>query len=80
MGWMLHHGKRLLRIVVGLLCLIVGLIMAIPFVPGPGLVFVFLGLGLLAVDFVWAAKLHGRLKSTAKTVWDKARGASRAKK
>jgi hypothetical protein len=30
--------------------------------PGPGIVVIFLGLGLLAAEFVWARRLMDRLK------------------
>jgi len=30
--------------------------------PGPGLLVIFLGLGLLAAEFVWARRLMDRLK------------------
>ena len=80
MHQMLHRGKRLLRIVVGGFCLLAGLIMAIPLVPGPGILFILIGLGLLAVDFVWAEKLHSRLKATAKNVWEKSQRRMRGKK
>ncbi len=70
---LLHHGKRLLRITSGVIVVIVGLIMMIPGVPGPGLVVVFLGLSILAVDFVWAHRLRERMKDTARKVVDKVR-------
>lgn len=70
---MLHHGKRVLRIGLGGLCLVLGVIMAIPFVPGPGILFILIGLGLLAVDFLWARNLQDKLKLKAKTMVDKVR-------
>ena len=42
---MLRHTVRLGRIVVGLLLVVVGIILALPLVPGPGLVVVAIGGG-----------------------------------
>jgi uncharacterized protein (TIGR02611 family) len=78
MKWLIHHVKRVLRITSGVLLLIVGLILMIPGVPGPGIVLVFLGLSVLAVDFVWAHRLKTHLKSQTDKVVDKIR--SRPKK
>jgi len=62
MKWFLHHTKRVLRITGGVLLLLVGLFFMIPGMPGPGFVFVLLGLSILAVDFVWAHRLKTHLK------------------
>lgn len=60
--------RRLLKIVFGFLMLIAGLIMAIPGVPGPGLVVIVGGLAVLAGEFVWASKLLQRFKTGAEQV------------
>lgn len=71
---LIHHGKRLARIVAGMVVLIVGLIMVIPGVPGPGLLVIFLGLSILAVDFVWAHRLKTKIQNGTKAAYDKVRG------
>jgi putative transmembrane protein PGPGW len=38
--------------------LIVGAILALPMVPGPGIVVMLLGLGLLSHEFEWARRLR----------------------
>ena len=75
---LIHHGKRVARITSGIVVLIVGIILSIPGVPGPGLLFVFLGLSILAVDFVWAHRLKTKLQNGAGKVVDKVRGKPKA--
>jgi hypothetical protein len=74
MRWLIHHGKRAARVTGGVVVLIVGLFLAIPGVPGPGFIFIFLGLSILAVDFVWARRLKGQLKHHAGNMVRKVRG------
>lgn len=45
-----------LRVFLGFLLLVVGGILAIPLVPGPGIALIVLGLVLLSRDFHWAAR------------------------
>ena len=47
---MLKH----LRLFAGLVFLVGGVILALPFVPGPGIPLILLGLMLLSDHFVWA--------------------------
>src|SRR5881296_1518035 len=44
---------RMIRITGGIVMMLVGIILSIPGVPGPGFVLIFVGLSILAVDFVW---------------------------
>jgi uncharacterized protein (TIGR02611 family) len=55
---MLKHTVRLGRIVVGLLLLVIGIVLSLPLVPGPGLVVVAVGVGLLSHEFEWARRLR----------------------
>ena len=71
---LIHHGKRVARVTAGVVVLLVGLIMAIPGVPGPGLIVMFIGLSILAVDFVWAHRLKTKIRDTAKNAMDRVRG------
>lgn len=50
-----HILIRIPRMILGFLIVIVGII-ALP-LPGPGWLIILAGLGILSVDFVWAAKL-----------------------
>ncbi len=74
MDWLIHHAKRVARITAGVVVLVAGLIMAIPGVPGPGLLVIFIGLSILAVDFVWAHRLKTKIRDTTKAAVDKVRG------
>jgi uncharacterized protein (TIGR02611 family) len=56
----LQQTRRALRIVGGFALLALGVVMLVG--PGPGWLVIFLGLGLLAIDFVWARRLLDRLK------------------
>jgi uncharacterized protein (TIGR02611 family) len=51
---------RAFRIVSGFTLLLAGVVMIVT--PGPGWFVIFLGLGLLAAEFVWARRLMDRLK------------------
>ena len=56
----LHQAKRFLTILFGFTLLVLGVAMLV--LPGPGLVTIFLALGLLAAEYVWARRLLDRLK------------------
>jgi hypothetical protein len=49
--------KKLLRIFFGFGLILVGLVLAIPFVPGPGTPLVILGLVILGDHFPWAKRI-----------------------
>jgi uncharacterized protein (TIGR02611 family) len=55
---MLKHTVRLGRIVVGAVLVLLGVVLALPLVPGPGLLLVVIGLGLLSHEFEWARRLR----------------------
>jgi len=74
MNHVVHHAKRTMRITAGIVIVIVGLILSIPGVPGPGLLMVFAGLSILAIDFVWAHRLKKKLQDQAGKVVNKVRG------
>lgn len=73
MNWLIQNGKRMARISAGVMLLIAGIILAIPGVPGPGLLVIFAGLSILAVDFVWAHRLKTKMKDQAEKVVNKVR-------
>jgi drug/metabolite transporter (DMT)-like permease len=68
MNWLIHHTKRVLRITGGILLLLLGLVMMVPGIPGPGFLLILLGLSILAVDYVWAHRLNVYLKDKAAKV------------
>jgi uncharacterized protein (TIGR02611 family) len=55
--------KRFFTILVGFTVLLVGVVLSIPLVPGPGFLVVLAGLAILAVEFMWARRLLEHLKS-----------------
>jgi uncharacterized protein (TIGR02611 family) len=52
--------RRIFKVVAGFTLLAAGVVMLVT--PGPGWLVIFLGLGLLAAEFVWAKRLMDRLK------------------
>jgi uncharacterized protein (TIGR02611 family) len=56
----LQQTRRALRIIGGFALLALGIVLLVG--PGPGWLVILLGLGLLAVDFVWARRLLERMK------------------
>jgi uncharacterized protein (TIGR02611 family) len=58
--------RRLSRIVGGFTLLLIGIVMLVT--PGPGWLVIFLGLGLLAAEFVWAKRLMDRIKHQGERV------------
>lgn len=65
----LRYAKKVIISVVGFTILFVGF--ALLFLPGPGIVVIFFGLVVLAVEFVWAKRLLERLKNEAGKVKSK---------
>jgi uncharacterized protein (TIGR02611 family) len=69
--------RRLSRIVGGFTLLLIGIVMVVT--PGPGWLVIFLGLGLLAAEFVWARRLMDRIKREGErvrsVVWRSAKNA-----
>jgi len=52
--------RRVFLIIAGFTLLLAGGVMLVT--PGPGMLAIFLGLGLLAAEFVWARRLMDRIK------------------
>src|SRR3984957_19560294 len=63
-----EHVRRAFRIVTGFTLLLVGVVMIIT--PGPGWLVIFLGLSLLAAEFIWARRLMDRMKREGERVRD----------
>ena len=67
---MLQHTIRASRLVLGLALVLVGLVLALPGIPGPGLLVMFVGLTVLSTEFEWARRLRDRLHG----IWYRATG------
>ncbi len=57
----MQQTKRLLIAVIGFTILIVGIAMIV--LPGPAIIAIPMGLGILATEFVWARKLLKKAKN-----------------
>lgn len=68
----LHHSKKVLVGIIGVIAVLCGVVL-IPY-PGPGWLLVFLGFGILSTEFDWARNLLAwlRRKYDAWTEWVKA--------
>ncbi len=64
---------RVCRVLAGLTLLIVGAVLCIPGIPGPGILVSFLVFGILSRDFKWASRWHTRLKGVAERFVKRAR-------
>jgi tellurite resistance protein TerC len=60
--------RRAFRVVAGFTLLLVGVVMLVT--PGPGWLVIFLGLSLLAAEFIWARRLMERMKREGERVRD----------
>lgn len=60
---MLQHTVRATRIVIGIILIVLGGVLSLPFVPGPGLLLVFGGLTVLSSEFEWARRWKAYLHS-----------------
>jgi uncharacterized protein (TIGR02611 family) len=60
--------RRVFLIIAGFTLLLAGAVMLVT--PGPGMPVIFLGLGLLAAEFVWARQLMERIRHEGGRVRD----------
>jgi hypothetical protein len=74
MNPVVYQTKRVARLTAGFGLIIVGSVLMIPGVPGPGFIPFLIGLSLLAAEFAWARRLRDRLKQAAEKVAGKFRG------
>jgi tellurite resistance protein TerC len=58
----LRQVKRLVIAIVGSTVLLIGVAMIV--LPGPAIVVIPVGLGILATEFAWARRILNRIKST----------------
>ncbi len=70
----LRQARRVVILVFGTTIVLLGLALIV--LPGPGLVVIFLGLGLLAIEFAWAKRLLAHARGMARGVGDRILGRS----
>ena len=63
--WTLRKARQLVVAVIGITVVIIGIIMI--FTPGPAIVVIPLGLGILATEFVWARDLLHMVRTYIET-------------
>jgi uncharacterized protein (TIGR02611 family) len=73
-----HPIRWILTMVVGFVLLILGLIMLVT--PGPGLLFIFFGLTILALEIEWARQLNKQGMQGLEILVEKIKGFFRRKK
>ena len=71
---MLRHTMRAGRVAVGLGLVGVGVVLALPGVPGPGLLVVFGGLTVLSSEFEWARRLRDQMRHAVTRLTRRAHG------
>ena len=64
---------KVARIAAGFALLVAGGVLALPGVPGPGIVLVLLGLTLLSPHFAWAERLKQRISDAGHKLVDRVR-------
>ncbi|SNR64423.1 TIGR02611 family protein [Haloechinothrix alba] len=74
------YGRRALMTVAGLLLIVLGIVFASPFVPGPGTLTVLGGLALLAGEYDWAKDAHHWFRKKAQEWMERARQWWRARR
>lgn len=71
------HTKRVVVTVIGVVLIVVGILLSLPLVPGPGVITIIAGLAILASEYDWADDvLHWakeRFKGAARRVRDRRR-------
>lgn len=72
MNLLLSQARKIVIGVIGVTVLLVGVAMLV--LPGPGWVVIFVGMAILATEFVWAKRLLARAKQTAVSAKDKVFG------
>lgn len=70
------RAYRLAFGVLGFAVLIAGIVLSLPFVPGPGLLLIAIGLGMLALEFAWAERLLERVLNQLEEAGERAARAS----
>lgn len=73
-----RHAKRIVVAVIGATVLLGGVALLV--LPGPGLLIIAVGLGILATEFVWARRLLQRAKEEGGELASQLRGKPRDKK
>ena len=71
---MLRHTIRASRVVLGIVLVLIGIVLSLPLVPGPGVLIVFVGVTVLSAEFEWARRLRDWMRTTVRRVTGRAHG------
>lgn len=73
------HARRVVIAVIGGTVFLLGLILVVPGVPGPGLIGILAGLAILGIEFAWARRWLRKIKKKAKeaAAWYRNEGGTR---
>jgi uncharacterized protein (TIGR02611 family) len=71
---MLRHTIRASRIVLGVVLVLVGFVLALPLVPGPGVLVMFVGVTVLSAEFEWARRLREWMRTSVRRVTGRPHG------
>ena len=71
--------RRLIVAVIGTTVILLGIILALPMVPGPGFVAILAGLAILATEFLWARRLLRRVRARMRAAVNSVRGKNGAR-
>jgi len=66
--------------IAGFVVLLAGIVLSLPFVPGPGVLLIAIGLGMLALEFAWAERLLERIVDRLEQAGERAARATPAQK
>ena len=68
-----RNAKRVVVTIAGFVVILIGAVLALPGIPGPGFVIIFGGLAILATEYVWAQRALEKLKAKASRAAQKVR-------
>jgi uncharacterized protein (TIGR02611 family) len=71
---MLRQTIRASRVVLGIALVLVGIVLALPLVPGPGIPIIVVGLTVLSTEFEWARRLRNWIHLTFRRTLERANG------
>ena len=71
---MLRHTIRASRVVLGIALVLIGIVLALPLVPGPGIPIIVVGLTVLSAEFEWARRLRNWIHLTLRRTLERANG------
>jgi len=66
--------RRLIVAVIGTTVILLGIILALPLVPGPGFVAILAGLAILGTEFLWARRLLRSVRARMRAAVNSVRG------